>query len=547
MNYGFVIDNGSCIGCHACSTACKSENSVPLGVHRTWVKYVESGQFPDSRRNFQVTRCNHCANPPCVRICPTQAMYQRDDGIVEFDSDACIGCKACTQACPYDAIYIDPETRTAAKCHYCSHRTDVGLEPACVVVCPEHAIIAGDLDDPESEISRVVAKNNTTVRKPEQGTSPKLFYIEGNELALSPTAAMKPESYLWADVQDDGHHSGYTRDRDVQPRTTRANDRGTTVRVAELQGNPSHGPITVGSTMAEHMVQVAFNAQHHVQWHWPIPLYIITKHIAGGSFLFLALAALLPALPFAPVAMVYGGALAIAMTLVTLGLLLYDLDRPDRFFYLLIRPQWKSWVARAAWILSGFSGVTGAWWAVETAAWLGLIDPGTAAAVRVPFAVAAIPFSVMASLYTAFLFAQAEGRDLWQSAHVPAQMAAQGVMFGAAPFAAMALLVDLPSAFTSFAWLTFLLATVASLGITLVADLAFPHASEVARRAQADMVGGRFRMHWMAGIVLGHGLTLALLLAGHPVASALAFLSAAAGLFAYAYAFVMAPQMVPNS
>ena len=94
MNYGFVIDNRKCIGCHACSTACKSENQVPLGVNRTWVKYTEVGRYPDVTRNFQVTRCNHCANAPCTRICPVTAMYQRPDGIVEFDGDACIGCKS---------------------------------------------------------------------------------------------------------------------------------------------------------------------------------------------------------------------------------------------------------------------------------------------------------------------------------------------------------------------------------------------------------------------------------------------------------------------
>ncbi len=88
VNYGFVIDNRKCIGCHACSTACKSENEVPLGVHRTWVKAVERGAYPHVRRSFQVTRCKHCENPPCVRICPVTAMYQRDDGIVEFDASA---------------------------------------------------------------------------------------------------------------------------------------------------------------------------------------------------------------------------------------------------------------------------------------------------------------------------------------------------------------------------------------------------------------------------------------------------------------------------
>src|SRR3989304_259737 len=204
MNYGFLIDNRKCIGCHACSTACKSENEVPLGVNRTWVKYTEKGVFPDTRRYFQVTRCNHCANPPCVHICPVTAMYQRGDGIVEFDPARCIGCKACMQACPYDAIYIDPDTHTAAKCHYCAHRVDVGLEPACVVVCPEHAILAGDLDDPHSEIARAVATQQVRVRKPEQGTQPKLFYINAEEASITPTLAAQGRGLLWAPWPDHG-------------------------------------------------------------------------------------------------------------------------------------------------------------------------------------------------------------------------------------------------------------------------------------------------------------------------------------------------------
>ena len=80
-------------------------------------------------------RCNHCKDAPCVDICPTEALFTREDGIVDFDKDRCIGCKSCMQACPYDALYIDPETSTAAKCNYCAHRVDVGLEPACVNVC----------------------------------------------------------------------------------------------------------------------------------------------------------------------------------------------------------------------------------------------------------------------------------------------------------------------------------------------------------------------------------------------------------------------------
>ncbi|MBI3454166.1 MAG: 4Fe-4S dicluster domain-containing protein, partial [Candidatus Rokubacteria bacterium] len=186
MRYGFVIDQTRCIGCHACTVACKEENGVPLGAFRTWVKYIEKGEFPDTRRYFAVLRCNHCDDAPCVTICPTVALYRRPDGIVDFDRERCIGCKSCMQACPYDALYIDPETHTAAKCHFCAHRIERGLEPACVIVCPARAILAGDLDDPASEVARVIAREQVLVRKPEQGTRPKLFYVGADQAALTP-------------------------------------------------------------------------------------------------------------------------------------------------------------------------------------------------------------------------------------------------------------------------------------------------------------------------------------------------------------------------
>ena len=200
MRYGFVIDQRKCIGCHACTVACKEENQVPLGVNRTWVKYIEKGTFPDTRRYFSVMRCNHCDNAPCVTICPTVALYRRPDGIVDFDGQRCIGCKSCMQACPYDALYIDPETHTAAKCHYCAHRVESGLEPACVIVCPVQAIIPGDLDDPRSQIARLVASQQTQVRKPEQGTRPKLFYLGAESASLTPDMQERRGGYLFSQV-----------------------------------------------------------------------------------------------------------------------------------------------------------------------------------------------------------------------------------------------------------------------------------------------------------------------------------------------------------
>ncbi|HCI81501.1 MAG TPA: 4Fe-4S ferredoxin, partial [Ktedonobacter sp.] len=198
--YAFVIDQRKCIGCHACTVACKAEHDVPIGVYRTWVKYIERGEFPNSRRYFLVNRCNHCDDAPCVKICPTKALYKRKDGIVDFDNSRCIGCKSCMQACPYDALYIDPNSHTAAKCNYCAHRTEVGMEPACVVVCPEHAIIAGDMHNPQTEIAQLIAREPVRVRKPEQGTKPNVYYIGADEAAINPEVATQelPHMTMWS-------------------------------------------------------------------------------------------------------------------------------------------------------------------------------------------------------------------------------------------------------------------------------------------------------------------------------------------------------------
>jgi Fe-S-cluster-containing dehydrogenase component len=157
-----VLDQTRCIGCHACTTACKSENEVPIGVTRTYVKSVDVGLFPQVRRAFQVTRCNQCEDAPCVAACPTQAMYRRPDGIVDFDKSICIGCKACMAACPYDAIFINPDDHSAEKCNFCAHRLDIGLEPACVTVCPTEAILVGDLNDPKKRLARVFSTRAPT-------------------------------------------------------------------------------------------------------------------------------------------------------------------------------------------------------------------------------------------------------------------------------------------------------------------------------------------------------------------------------------------------
>ncbi len=510
MRWAFVIDNRSCIGCHACSTACKSENEVPLGVYRTWVKTVESGAFPDVRRSFQVTRCNHCENPPCVAICPVKAMYQRPDGIVEFNSDSCIGCKGCLQACPYDAIHLDPETHTAAKCHFCSHRIDVGLEPACVVVCPTHSIMAGDLDDPGSEVSRVLAREDAVVRKPEQGTAPKLFYIGGRDAGLHPTASTVGASMAAVD--------------------------GNKARSARLgghaQGLPAGGPITGAGTLAGHLV--SYEVTHHAPWHWPIPVYLITKAMSAGGMGLLALAALRGGDAFSFEAFRWAAPMAWLALLVTLGLLVYDLDRPDRFHYLLLRPQWRSWIARAAYILTAFFAVSTAWIAAE------FLD---LTALRIPLALLTLPLAVASATYTAFLFAQAEGRDYWQSVHLLPVMAAQAAALGGLLIAA-GVIGQVPEAATGLGTNVAVWSCLVGLCTTVVGDAMWPHASEGAVRAAFSMVRGRWSSFWWGGLVFGWVAPMLLLAVG---LAPLALVVGLGGMCLGAWAVVMAPQDIPNS
>lgn len=249
MNLGFVIDNRKCIGCHACTVACKSEHDVPIGVNRTWVKYVEKGVYPNTRRIFSVLRCNHCANAPCVDICPTSALHYRDNGIVDFDTRRCIACKSCMQACPYDALYIDPDERVAEKCNFCAHRIEIGLEPSCVVVCPEEAIIFGDMERVDSDIAQLVSREAVSVRKPEKGTDPKLFYIDGDRSSLTPTLAGREEQYLWSEqVKGVGHFSRFAEERSAEK-----SDKDLLVQLAmEAEALPEMPNIHLRSSMRSH-------------------------------------------------------------------------------------------------------------------------------------------------------------------------------------------------------------------------------------------------------------------------------------------------------
>lgn len=176
--YGMVIDLEKCLGCGACVTACIEENDVPYETGlRTRIERVVTGKFPNVSTMYMHRICQHCENPQCVSVCPTGASYVNKDGVVLLDYEICIGCKYCMVACPYLARYIHPERHTPDKCTFCEHRLKVGKLPVCVETCPSNARIFGDLDDPNSEVSRILAENKAVPIGAEYGTRPKVFYI----------------------------------------------------------------------------------------------------------------------------------------------------------------------------------------------------------------------------------------------------------------------------------------------------------------------------------------------------------------------------------
>jgi Fe-S-cluster-containing dehydrogenase component len=199
MRYGLVIDLRKCTGCYSCMAACKAENFTPPGVFFTRVLVNENGKYPNARWQFVPVQCNHCENPACVAVCPTGATSQRKDGVVTIDSKKCIGCRYCIVACPYRVRFFvnkrgtyyqtptpyeafgfqarDYQEGTVIKCDFCSHRLEQGLEPACVATCTSRARYFGDLDDPDSEISRLIAANRAYQLLAEKGTEPSVYYI----------------------------------------------------------------------------------------------------------------------------------------------------------------------------------------------------------------------------------------------------------------------------------------------------------------------------------------------------------------------------------
>lgn len=188
---GMAIDLALCIGCNACAVACKMENDVPLGSFNTWVESWDAEKDGQVRRANVPKLCNHCAKPSCVSVCPTGASYIADDKTVQIDSEKCIGCKYCMAACPYGVRYLVEETGEVRKCTFCHHRSSSGLLPACVGTCVTKARVFGDMNDTESEISKLLSEAKSDVLMGDMGLEPTVRYVDLDEtLALKRVSAV---------------------------------------------------------------------------------------------------------------------------------------------------------------------------------------------------------------------------------------------------------------------------------------------------------------------------------------------------------------------
>jgi formate-dependent nitrite reductase membrane component NrfD len=296
------------------------------------------------------------------------------------------------------------------------------------------------------------------------------------------------------------------------------------------------------------MVQTAYNAQHKIQWHWELPLYLVTKNIAGGLLMLLSLGAMFDLFPFDSPSFLAAGFTSMVFTLMTVILLIKDLSQPKRFLNILLRPQWKSWVARGAFILVGFTIVAGLWWLVEGAAQLNLLSNENTAMLRPVAAWLTFPLALFAVIYSAFLLGQAEGRDMWQTPLLPFQLLSQSFMVASAVFLTLGLFVQFSNELFKFLSIIFITSLVINLVITLAGKFAMPFASEVAMLASREISHGKYRNHfWWGGVALGHVVPLALFLLASTIAMPVVVVAVIVGLFLYEYAFVMAPQHIPNS
>jgi phenylacetyl-CoA:acceptor oxidoreductase subunit 1 len=392
--WAMVADLERCVGCQTCTAACRHSNATAPSVQWRKVLDVETGTYPNVGRTFVPVGCQHCADPPCMHVCPSGATGQRADGIVTVDYDLCIGCAYCDVACPYQARFKldgprfafgsaatrnetereDPRRLgVAQKCTFCSDRIDFGLAngltpgidpratPACVNACIASALHFGDLDDEASNVSRLLKQQKPLLMHEELATEPGFFYLDGRDHAPTPNGSA---------------FTGELRDKGVAP-------------------------------------------AHQQHWDWKAAGNFVCGGAGAGLFLFAALAG--------PDAFQPLGALALAIIALGLFLLLFKIGRPLRALYVLRQPQ-RSWMAREAWVV-------------------GALFPLGALAIwsRAPALVAVAAVAAALFLFSqAMILREAKGIPTWRTPLIVPLIVSTGLAEGAGLFLAATAVLPSP-------------------------------------------------------------------------------------------------------
>lgn len=434
----------------------------------------------------------------------------------------------------------------AQKCNYCTHRTDIGLEPACVVVCPEHAIISGDIDNPNTEISKLLARETVNVRKPEKGTNPKLFYIDGDRVSINPTATEVEDDYMWS---------------------SQASGVGKYAKYAEQRINESPNAEEIAKQKQTNLVQIEprkkkakrvyDSPSKGVLWGWEVSAYVLTKAIAAGAFLIPVVGGMF----FYAVPELFkqiGAIVSFIFLSITGILLIKDLGRPDRFLYVLLRPQFKSWLSRGAYIITIFGGLLTTWIILSFTGYgdYPLISPQTNLTASADdftlinsIEIFAIVFALLSAVYTAFLFAQAKGRDFWQSPMLGLHMILHSLMAGFAVFLIAGLFLE--NVNTGLIWVLKRITIYSIIFhlVTLAIELTTTHTTEDAHKVVKMITKGHFSSaFWFGMIIIGNFIPLIILLTLESyVAAGISGILILIGLAFAQHIWVKAPQRIPLS
>ena len=414
-----------------------------------------------------------------------------------IDQTRCIGCKACMAACPYDAIFINPEDHSAEKCNFCAHRIDMGLEPACVVVCPVEAILVGDMNDEASKVASIVNREAVNVRRPEKETLPKLFYKGAHQATLDPLAARRPPGgiFMWSEQA-----VGAT---------------------SVVSGNADFNNTSAAALLS-------YDVAHSIPWDWRVSLYTWTKGIAAGAYLVPLLLVVFGLMSSSsPIWLWVAPVLSGVFLAVTGGLLIWDLEHPERFLLIFTRPQWRSWLVKGAFIIAGYTILLALHFIASLAGSLEVQR------ILIPLG---LTLAGLTAIYTAYLFAQAKARDMWQNPLLPPHLLVQSLLLGAAALAPFAVWLD-ERVLHALLWTQ---GIASALHLLMVwGETTLTHPTAHARLAVREMTGGRYRaFFWMSIALSAVGIFA-------PFIELASVSFALVGLLLYEHAYVQAGQSVP--